>query len=74
LFEEWVLGQRARLREMALGALRRLVAHFREEGDLETAVHCARQLLIIEPWHEETHRELMRLLTLSGQRSTALAQ
>ena len=74
LFEEWVLAQRARLREAALTALQRLVAHFREDGRYETAVAYARQLLTIEPWHEETHRELMRLLALSGQRSVALAQ
>jgi DNA-binding SARP family transcriptional activator len=28
----------------------------------------------LEPWLEEAHRELMRLLALSGQRSAALAQ
>ena len=74
LFEEWVLAQRARLREVALAALQRLIAHFGEEGGHETAVAYARQLLTIEPWHEETHRELMRLLALSGQRSAALVQ
>jgi predicted ATPase/DNA-binding SARP family transcriptional activator len=74
LFEEWVLAQRARLREVALAALQRLIAHFGEEGGYETAVAFARQLLTIEPWHEETHRELMHLLALSGQRSAALAQ
>jgi predicted ATPase/DNA-binding SARP family transcriptional activator/tetratricopeptide (TPR) repeat protein len=74
LFEEWALAQRARLREVALGALQRLVTHFREDGAFETAIAYARQLLNIEPWHEETHRRLMRLLALSGQRSAALAQ
>lgn len=74
LFEEWVLAQRARLREMALAALQRLVLHFRESGELETAVTYARQRLTIEPWHEETHRDLMHLLALSGQHSSALAQ
>lgn len=74
LFEEWVLAQRARLREVALATLHQLVEHFREQGEYETAVAYARQHLTIEPWHEETHRELMRLLALSGQRSAALAQ
>ncbi len=74
LFEEWVLGQRARLREAALGTLRGLIVHFEEGGELETAVAYARQLLTIEPWHEETHRDLMRLLALSNKRSAALAQ
>lgn len=74
LFEEWVLAQRARLREVALGAVQGLLAHFRESDEVETAVAYARQLLTIEPWHEETQRQLMRLLALSGQRSAALAQ
>ncbi|MGD2050633.1 MAG: BTAD domain-containing putative transcriptional regulator, partial [Chloroflexota bacterium] len=74
LFEEWVLAQRAQLRETALIALQRLVAHFQEEKAYEPAISYARQLLAIEPWHEETHRDLMRLLAYSGQRSAALAQ
>lgn len=74
LFEEWMLAQRARLRGIALGALQRLVAHFQEDEAYDTAAAFARQLLTIEPWHEETHRQLMRLLALSGQRSVALAQ
>jgi DNA-binding SARP family transcriptional activator len=56
LFEEWLLAQRARLREAALTALHHLVTHFREDERSETAVGYARQLLTIEPWHEETHR------------------
>lgn len=74
LFEEWMMAKRAQLREAALTVLQRLVAHFQEERAYEPAINYARQLLAIEPWHEETHRDLMRLLALSGQRSVALAQ
>ena len=73
-FDQWALRQRARLRQMAVEALHTLATHFAERQDYDTAVSYARQLLDIEPWHEETHRELMRLLALSGQRSAALAQ
>ena len=73
-FDRWALRQRARLRQMAVEALHTLATHFAERQDYDTAVSYARQLLDIEPWHEETHRELMRLLALSGQRSAALAQ
>jgi non-specific serine/threonine protein kinase len=48
--------------------------HFAAQAELETAITYARQLLDIEPWREEAHRELMRLLALSGQRSAALMQ
>ncbi|RMH23253.1 MAG: hypothetical protein D6698_00055, partial [Gammaproteobacteria bacterium] len=74
VFERWVLGQRARLREMALETIQSLAAHFAEAREFETAVSYTRQLLDIEPWHESSHRELIRLLALSGQRSAALKQ
>ncbi len=74
LFDEWVLAQRARLRETALSVLHTLVTHFARQPVYETAITYVRQLLTIEPWHEEAHRELMRLLASSGQRSVALAQ
>ena len=74
LFDEWVLAQRARLRALALGALEILIAHFAGQATDETAIRYAQRLLDLEPWHEETHRELMRLLAVSGQRSAALVQ
>lgn len=74
LFEVWMLTQRARLREKALKALQILVTSFSREGGHATAISYARQLLAIDPYHEETHRELMRLLALSGQRIAALQQ
>jgi predicted ATPase/DNA-binding SARP family transcriptional activator len=73
-FEEWVLAQRARLREMALSALHTLITHFAAQAEYEAAIAYTRQLLAIEPWREEGHRELMCLLALAGQRSAALVQ
>jgi predicted ATPase/DNA-binding SARP family transcriptional activator/tetratricopeptide (TPR) repeat protein len=74
LFEEWVLSQRARLRETALYRLQTLITTLSGKSDYATAIGHARQLLAIEPYHEETHRELMHLLALSGERSAALQQ
>ena len=73
-FEEWAAAQRARLRRGAVATLRRLVAHFTEQGDVELAIDYSRQLLEIEPWHEEGQRELLRLLAISGWRSAALVE
>ncbi|HEX6384555.1 MAG TPA: BTAD domain-containing putative transcriptional regulator, partial [Anaerolineae bacterium] len=73
-FDEWVLAQRARLRELALAALHRLVTHFTAQAEYVRAIAYARQQLAIEPWREEGHRELMRLLALCGERSAALRQ
>jgi predicted ATPase len=74
VFEEWLLAQQARLRELALGALHKLALHFARCGDYEQGIATTRRLLEIEPWHEEAHRELILLLARSGQRSAALAQ
>lgn len=38
------------------------------------ALEFAMRLLALDPWREEAHRQMMRLLARSGQRSAALAQ
>lgn len=74
LFDEWVMNQRERLREIVLALQRLLVAYFTNQHLYPEAITHLRQLLKIEPWHEEAQRTLMRLLALSGQRSTAIKQ
>ncbi|HHJ06766.1 MAG TPA: hypothetical protein ENK24_04630, partial [Anaerolineae bacterium] len=73
-FEEWVLFTRERLARQAAGALRQLLRIYRQEGQIEPAQRCAQRLLQLEPWQEETHQALMRLLALKGRRAEALAQ
>lgn len=73
-FEEWSLSQRARLRELAVQALKRLYGHDVASQDFVTAIGHLQQLLLIEPWSEETHRQLISLLAQTGQRSAALRQ
>ena len=74
LFEEWVLFTREALAWKAANALRRLMACAQQRGDLQAAQNHARRLLQLEPWQEEVHQALMRLLALDGQRAAALAQ
>jgi predicted ATPase/DNA-binding SARP family transcriptional activator len=74
LFEEWLLTQRAWLRELVLVTLHKLAANYTYRGDYNNGITAARHLLNLEPWHEEAHRHLMLLLARSGQRSAALAQ
>lgn len=73
-FETWVVTERQRLRQLAIGAASYLVEVFRQQGDFIAGIDRARWLLALEPWHEESHRQLMWLLAASGQRSAALAQ
>ena len=73
-FDEWTLLRRENLRRKVLNACSRLAQTFELREDFEQACIYAYQLVEIEPWHEETHRQLMRLLAVSGQRAAALAQ
>lgn len=73
-FEEWVTNERERLWQMARQALLRLINHHIQRRNYTAGIQCANLLLQPEPWSEEAHQQLMRLLALSGQRSAALAQ
>jgi DNA-binding SARP family transcriptional activator/predicted ATPase len=73
-FEHWVVAERTRLRELALTSLHALATRYAEAGDLAHAIAHTRHALALEPWREEAHCDLMRLLARAGQRSAALAQ
>jgi predicted ATPase/DNA-binding SARP family transcriptional activator len=73
-FEEWQLRQRERLHEQALAALAHIADYHERRGDDELARRYCQRQIALEPWREEAHRQLMRLLARSGQRSAALAQ
>ncbi len=73
-FEEWLILCRERYRRLMMETLHRLVEGYQAQGAYEPALKHAWQQLEIEPWWEQAHRQLMRLLALSGRRSEALAQ
>ena len=73
-FDDWSLLTRERLQRLALKVLRRLAQEFEQRGDYETACEYAWRQVEIEPWQEQAHRQLMRLLAYNRQRSAALAQ
>ncbi len=73
-FEEWVLARRERYRQGAIQALARLVEICLEQQDYVSGIEYAQRLLEIDAWREETHQQLMRLLSLNGQRTAALRQ
>ncbi len=74
LFEEWLLGERERLRELALEGLARLLAQQRKAGATEAALRTGLKLLTLDPLQESVHRTLMRLYAALGRRGTALRQ
>ncbi|MFN8491778.1 MAG: BTAD domain-containing putative transcriptional regulator [Caldilineaceae bacterium] len=73
-FEQWALLERERLRTLALSAYQQLIDQSAVAGQLAVATSTAQRLLQLDPLHEPTHRQLMRLLAQTGQRSAALAQ
>lgn len=73
-FEQWVLTERTRLRASALQLHHELSDYYAQQGALPQAMEHARRILQLEPWREEAHRQLMKLLAQSGQRSAALTQ
>jgi predicted ATPase/DNA-binding SARP family transcriptional activator len=73
-FEEWALLTRERLARQMSSALHRLSTAYEERGQYDQAQSHARRQLELDPWDEVAHRQLMRTLALSGQRSAALAQ
>lgn len=73
-FETWLTDERARLRELAIEALAKLLSHQGKGGAAEAAVRTALQLLTLDPLQETVHRTLMRLHVGLGRRGTALRQ
>ncbi|GAB4431869.1 MAG: hypothetical protein OHK0015_18790 [Chloroflexi bacterium OHK40] len=72
-FHDWLQQQRATLHELAITSLIRLDAFYTRHHYLKEALSAARRLLDLDPWREESHRQVMRLLALSGRRDAALA-
>jgi len=73
-FEEWLVGQRERLREEALEALAKLLAHQTKTGAVQPAIQTAGRLLGLDPLQEAVHRALMRLYARQERRGAALRQ
>jgi DNA-binding SARP family transcriptional activator len=73
-FEVWLVGERERWRQRVACILEELVAHHDRCGERGHALRFARRLLALEPWREQTHRQVMRLLAQNGRRGAALAQ
>jgi WD40 repeat protein/serine/threonine protein kinase/DNA-binding SARP family transcriptional activator len=73
-FEEWMRLTGEALQHQATAALHQLAGHYESRGDYAAGLPHARRLLELDPYAESAHRQMMRLLTLCGQRSEALAQ
>jgi DNA-binding SARP family transcriptional activator len=71
-YEVWTLGERERLRDLALRALRALGRLLERRGDLEEAAGYLQQAATMQPFDTDLERELISLAVRSGRRSVAI--
>jgi DNA-binding SARP family transcriptional activator/CheY-like chemotaxis protein len=73
-FEDWLVVERERYRELAYDVLTRLLKHQADTGDTEAAILTAGRLLGLDPLQEAVHRMLIRLYVRQGRRGAAQRQ
>lgn len=73
-YQDWCLEYREAMQSAHLDILEKLVAHCASNGLWEEGIAFAHRVLHIDRAHERTHRQLMRLLYQSGDRTRALRQ
>lgn len=73
-YDEWLLYQRERLRNLYVAALNQLVQRFWSRRDYTQAIHYASQLLAYDPLREDSARQLVALRYQAGDRAGALKE
>ena len=73
-YAEWAFARRETLHQEHLQLLLELAAIQERRRDFRTAILTLKQVVEIDPAHEEGHAGLMRLHALSGRRQQALRQ
>ena len=71
-FSEWLATERARLREIAIGALETLADDSESRRATGDTVRFARRILALDPYRERAHRQLLGAFTATGRRNEAL--
>jgi DNA-binding SARP family transcriptional activator len=71
-YDDWIAPERERLRERFVDALAQLMDALAQARDYTAAIRQANRLLRVDPLHEETYRQLMRLHALNDDRASAL--
>jgi DNA-binding SARP family transcriptional activator len=73
-YQEWCLVERERLRQLYLLMLDKLVEYGETHGEYEAGLLYGLEILRHDPARERTHRQMMRLHHLRGDRTGALRQ
>jgi DNA-binding SARP family transcriptional activator len=72
-FDAWMVVERERFHYLVLDGLGKLVRWELAQGEYTSGIRHASKWVQLEPLSEAAHRQMMRLLTFSGERSAALA-
>jgi DNA-binding SARP family transcriptional activator/predicted ATPase len=72
LYEDWLIGERERLRNLYFCNLSQLLLHARAQGNLTQALAYAQQVLVADPLREDIIRQLMAIRYETGDRAGAL--
>jgi DNA-binding SARP family transcriptional activator len=73
-YQDWCLYERERLQQMYLVLLDKLMSYYTAGHAYEQALAHGTRILRYDRAHERTHRQLMRLHYLAGDRAAALRQ
>ena len=73
-YQDWILFERERLQNMYLLMLDKLIVYLQFHGEFEVAQGHAATILRYDAARERTHRQLMHLYSLAGDRTSALRQ
>jgi DNA-binding SARP family transcriptional activator len=74
LYQEWCLYERERFRHLYFSILDKLATYFETSGQYEASVSYAEKILYYDRAREYTHRQLMRVRCLAGDRTGAVRQ
>ncbi|HYX51100.1 MAG TPA: BTAD domain-containing putative transcriptional regulator [Ktedonobacteraceae bacterium] len=73
-YQDWCLLERERLQSMYLAMLDKLMSYFEVHYDYETGLLYGMRIMCYDRARERTHRRMMRLYYLLGDRAEALRQ
>ena len=74
VYEDWVVAERDRLRSKYLALLKDVLDRRRAARSYEAAIGYAKRILAVDPWREDTLRDLMAIRYESGDTAGALAE
>lgn len=73
-YQDWCLFERERLKDMYFILADKLMGYCEANQQYEVGIAYGRKLLVFDHVHENTHRRLMRLYSLLGNRTSAIRQ